>query len=53
MSYISEVIEATARKNPGEPEFMQTVKEVLLSLSPAVEHNEKVLRKHCILYRMV
>ena len=53
MSYISEVIEATARKNPGEPEFMQTVKEVLLSLAPAVEHNEKVLRKNCILERMV
>ena len=53
MSYISEVIEATARKNPGEPEFMQTVKEVLTSLEPAVRAKEKVLRENCILERMV
>ena len=39
MSYISEVIEMTERKNPGEPEFMQTVREVLGSLAPAVEKN--------------
>ena len=53
MSYISEVIETTARKNPGEPEFMQTVKEVLTSLEPAVRAKEKVLRENCILERMV
>ncbi len=53
MSYISEVIEMTERKNPGEPEFMQTVREVLGTLAPAVEQNEEVLRKNCILERMV
>ena len=53
MSYISEVIEATALKNPGEPEFMQTVKEVLESLAPAIEQNEALYRKHCILERLV
>ena len=53
MSYISEVIEMTERKNPGEAEFMQTVREVLGSLAPAVAANEKVLRDNCILERMV
>ena len=53
MSYISEVIEMTERKNPGEPEFMQTVREVLGSLAPAVEKNEALFRRHCILERMV
>ena len=53
MSYISEVIEMTERKNPGEPEFMQTVREVLGSLAPAVEKNEELFRRNCILERMV
>ena len=41
MSYISEVIESAERKNPNEPEFMQTVREVLESLAPAVAQNER------------
>lgn len=53
MSYISEVIEQTELKNPNQPQFMQTVNEVLNSLKPAVEQNEKVLRKNVILERMV
>lgn len=53
MSYISEVIEQTELKNPNQPQFMQTVKEVLTSLAPAVEQNESVLRKNVILERMV
>ncbi|CCY03874.1 MAG TPA: NADP-specific glutamate dehydrogenase [Clostridiales bacterium] len=53
MSYISEVIEATAAKNPGQEEFMQTVKEVLESIAPAVEAKEALYRKYCILERMV
>ncbi len=53
MSYISEVIEMTALKNPNQPQFMQTVKEVLTSLAPAVEQNEAVLRKNVLLERMV
>ena len=40
MSYISEVIAATEAKNPGQPEFMQTVREVLESLAPVIEANE-------------
>lgn len=53
MSYIQEVIEQTELKNPGQPQFMQTVKEVLTSLAPAVEQNEAKLRKNVILERMV
>ncbi len=53
MSYISEVIETTERKNPTEKEFLQTVKEVLFSLAPAVEEHETLFRKNCILERMV
>lgn len=37
MSYIERVIEDVKVKNPGEPEFIQTVEEVLLSLKPVVE----------------
>ena len=53
MSYISEVIEQTERKNPDQKEFLQTVKEVLGSLAPAVEENEALYRKYCILERIV
>ncbi|HOO22066.1 MAG TPA: NADP-specific glutamate dehydrogenase [Clostridia bacterium] len=53
MSYISDVIAQTELKNPGQPEFMQTVKEVLLSLQPAVEKNEALYRKHSLLERLV
>ncbi len=37
MSYIESVLELVVRKNPGEPEFHQAVKEVLESLAPVVE----------------
>lgn len=53
MSYISEVIENTIVKNPGEPQFMQTVKEVFTSIEPAVKQNEAQLRKNVILERLV
>ena len=53
MSYISEVIEQTEQKNADQKEFLQTVKEVLGSLAPAVEENEALYRKYCILERMV
>lgn len=53
MSYISDVIALTEAKNPGQNEFMQTVKEVLESLKPAVEKNEALYRKHSILERIV
>ncbi len=37
MSYIEKVIEEVKRKNANEPEFIQTVTEVLSSLAPYVE----------------
>lgn len=36
-AYIERVIEQVAKRNPGEPEFLQTVEEVLTSLAPAIE----------------
>ena len=36
-AYIERVIEQVAKRNPGEPEFLQTVEEVLTSLEPAIE----------------
>ena len=53
MSYISEVIAAKEVKNPGQPEFMQTVREVLESLAPVIEANEELYRKNAILERLV
>ena len=53
MSYISEVIAATEVKNACQPEFLQTVKEVLTSLQPVIDANENLYRKHAILERMV
>ena len=42
-AYISDVIEAVSLRNPGEPEFMQAVEEVLECLSPVLEaHPEYV-----------
>jgi glutamate dehydrogenase (NADP+) len=37
ISYLQEVIERTKEKNPAQPEFIQAVEEVLLSLEPTVE----------------
>ena len=53
MSYVDEVIEAVVKKNPGEPEFHQAVKEVLDSLRPVVEANEEKYRKEALLERLV
>ena len=53
MSYITEVIEQTAANNPGQPQFMQTVKEVLSSLEPAVAKHEKLYRENVLLERLV
>lgn len=52
MSYVDEVIEQVIAKNPGEPEFHQTVEEVLSSLKPVVEKNEEAYRKAALLERM-
>jgi len=53
MSYISEVIAQTEQKNADQKEFLQTVKEVLGSLAPAIDEKEDIYRKYCVLERMV
>ena len=52
MSYVDEVIELVVRKNPGEPEFHQAVKEVLESLRAVVEANEEKFRREALLERL-
>ena len=53
MSYVDEIIDKVVATNPGEPEFHQTVKEVLDSLRPVVEANEAKYRREALLERMV
>ena len=53
MDYVSEVINHTKLKYPDQPEFIQTVTEVLTSIRPAVEKNEENLRRNAILERLV
>ncbi|MCR4955533.1 MAG: NADP-specific glutamate dehydrogenase [Lachnospiraceae bacterium] len=52
MSYVDRVLEATKAKNANEPEFLQTVEEVLNSLRPIVDNDPKY-EEHAILERMV
>ena len=49
---ISSFIEAVAKKNPNEPEFMQAVKEVAETVIPFIEENNKYQNK-MLLERMV
>ena len=41
MSYVNEVLEIVQRRNAGEPEFLQAVKEVLETLSPVLDRHKK------------
>ncbi|MBO5657311.1 MAG: NADP-specific glutamate dehydrogenase [Agathobacter sp.] len=52
MSYVDRVLEATKAKNANEPEFIQTVEEVLNSLRPIVDNDPKY-EAAAILERMV
>lgn len=51
-AYIERVIEDVKKRNPGEPEFIQTVEEVLCSLDPVIEQHPEY-EKNAILERMV
>ena len=51
-AYIARVIENVKTKHAGEPEFVQTVEEVLTSLEPVVEKHPEY-EKACLLERMV
>src|SRR5512147_3163540 len=52
MSYTQNVLEMVMRRNPGEPEFHQAVKEVLESLTPVFARHPKY-QKNRILERFV
>ena len=41
MSYINEVLEIVQRRNAGEPEFLQAVREVLETLGPVLDRHKK------------
>ena len=45
MSYVNEILERVAAQNPGQPEFLQAVTEVLESLRVVIEKNEEILVK--------
>lgn len=51
-NYVQSVLELVKRRNPGEPEFLQAVTEVLESLMPVFERCPKY-REHRILERIV
>jgi len=53
MSYVDEIIELVEKKNPGEPEFHQAVKEVMESLRVVIEANEEKYRREALLERLV
>ena len=53
MSYVNEILERVAAQNPGQPEFLQAVTEVLESLRVVIEKNEDYYRKNAFLERLV
>ena len=52
MSYVDEILAKVAAQNPNEPEFNQTVQEVLESIRPVIEQNEATYRREALLERM-
>lgn len=50
--YIAEVLDIVARRNAGEPEFLQAAREVIESLGPVIERRRKY-RDARILERIV
>ncbi len=52
MSYIQNTIDAVAKKHANEPEFVQTVTEVLNSLTPVIEQHHEY-EKAALLERIV
>ena len=52
MSYVNEILERVAAQNPGQPEFLQAVTEVLESLQVVIEKNEAAYRKNGFLERL-
>ena len=52
MNYVDEILQRVVEQNPGQPEFHQTVEEVLDSLRPVIERNEEAYRRSAVLERM-
>ncbi len=52
MSYVQQVLEKVKARNPHEPEFLQAVEEVLLSLEPVIEQYPEYIEAN-ILERVV
>ena len=51
-SYLNDILNLTAAKNPNEPEFLQAVKEVLTSLEPVVLKHEDEYKALALLERV-
>lgn len=47
-NYINNVIENVKKKNPNEPEFLQTVEEVLSSLGPVLEKHPEYIEENLL-----
>jgi len=43
--YLNEIMETVTKRNPGEPEFLQAVQEVLESLEPVIEAHPEYAEK--------
>lgn len=43
--YLAELMETVIKRNPGEPEFHQAVREVLESLEPVIERHPEYIEK--------
>lgn len=50
--YVEDVIASVKDRNPNEPEFLQTIEEVLYSLVPVLEQNPKYIEEN-VLGRLV
>ena len=53
MSYVDEVIAKASEKNATEPEFLQTVEEVLSSLKPVVDKNEEKAEREPVVLKNI
>ena len=51
--YLNEVLEFVKEKYKNEPEFVQAVSEVLLSIEPVISKNEEYYKKNALLERLV
>ncbi|QOR35045.1 NADP-specific glutamate dehydrogenase [Clostridium sp. 'deep sea'] len=48
MSYVQQVLEKVKARNPHEPEFLQAVEEVLISLEPVIEQHPEYVEANLL-----